>query len=226
MDAKIRQVLDLTDRLLSDASVVGERAPMEGYMKNHFTFYGVKSPARKLVLSKVKKHIKGFGNEDIFGLVEELWKEANRESQYIGLDILAFKKKQWDKSYLFRLEKLITNKSWWDTVDGLAPNIAGAIFSKDEETKLNWIEKWNNSDNMWLNRSALIHQLRFKESVDLDLLFALVETHIESKDFFIKKASGWALRQASKSYPAAIRDFIETHPSLSNLTKREGSKYL
>ncbi len=226
MDVKIRQILDLTDRLLRDASVDEHREPMEGYMKNNFKFYGVKSPARKLVLREVKSHLKGLKSVDIFSLAEELWKEPNRESQYMGLDILAFKKKLWDKTYLARIENLITTKSWWDTVDGLAPNIAGSIFSKDEDSKLEWIEKWNNSDNLWLNRSALISQLRSKDAVDLDLLFALVETHIKSKEFFINKASGWALRQASKSHPAAINDFIESHPNLSNLTRREGSKYL
>ena len=79
---------------------------------------------------------------------------------------------------------------------------------------------------MWLNRSALIHQLRYKFDVNLDLLFALVETHVDSNEFFINKAAGWALRQASKFYPAQIKDFIEDHPNLSTLTKREGGKYI
>lgn len=226
MNVKIRQILDLTDRLLSAASVEDDRMAMEGYMKNHFEFYGVKAPARKLILKEVKSHLKGIENEYIFELAEELWNHPKRESQYVGLDILVFKKKLWDVSYLSRLEELIISKSWWDTVDGLAPNIAGFIFSKDEEAKYDWIEKWNNSENMWLNRSALIHQLRYNSVVNLDLLFALVETHIGSNEFFINKASGWALRQASKFHPVAIKGFIESHPNLSNLTKREGSKYL
>lgn len=226
MDVKIRQILDLIDRLLSDASVEDDRGPMEGYMKNHFEFYGVKSPARKAVLLKVKPLLKGLTTEEIFLLVEQLWIHTKRESQYMGLDILASKKKLWDKTHLPRVERLIITKSWWDTVDGLAPNIAGSIFLQDEEVKMEWIEKWNNSNNMWLNRSALIHQLRYKSDVNLDLLFALVETHIDSKEFFIQKASGWALRQASKFHPSAIGDFINTHPNLSNLTKREGGKYI
>ena len=69
---------------------------------------------------------------------------------------------------------------------------------------------------MWLNRSALIHQLRYKENVDLNLLFALIESHIGSKEFFINKASGWALRQASKFHPAKVKSFIAAHPDLSN----------
>lgn len=226
MDVKIRQILDLIDRLLTAESVEEDRIGMEAYMKNHFNYYGVKAPARKLVLKEVKSHLIGIESEFFFKLVEELWNHPKRESQYIGLDVLVYKKKLWDISYLSRIEKLIISKSWWDTVDGLAPNIAGFIFSKDKDVKIEWIEKWNNSDNMWLNRSALIHQLRYKSAVDLDLLFTLVKTHIGSNEFFLDKASGWALRQASKFHPEAIKDFIESHPNLSKLTIREGSKYL
>ena len=226
MVAKNRQILDLTHRLMLKASVEGNRKPMERYMKNHFEFYGVKSPARKGVLKEVKNQMKGFDNETIFAIVEELWTHPNRESQYLALDLLSYRKKYWNDNYLNRIENLITIKSWWDTVDGLAPNIAGSIFIKNENIRHHWIEKWNNSDNMWLNRSALIHQLRYKSDVNLDLLFALVETHVESKEFFINKAAGWALRQASKFHPARVKEFIDNHPNLSNLTKREGSKYI
>ena len=92
--------------------------------------------------------------------------------------------------------------------------------------RLHWIEKWNNSTNMWLNRSAIIHQLKYRDKIDLELLFAVVESHIGSREFFINKASGWALRQASKFYPLEIKKFIDAHPNLSNLTKREGGKYI
>ncbi len=223
---KIRQILDLIDRLLKDASVQDDRSPMEGYMKNQFEFYGVKSPARKMVLKELKSHIKDFENEAFFLLAEALWAHPKRESQYLAIDLIDFKKKYWGIEYLPRVEKLITTKSWWDTVDGLAPNIAGLILLRNEKVKHHWIEKWNNSDNMWLSRSAIIHQLRYNSEVNLDLLFSLIETHIGSKEFFINKAAGWALRQASKFYPERIDDFISNHPNLSILTKREGSKYL
>jgi 3-methyladenine DNA glycosylase AlkD len=226
MDMKIRQILDLIDQLLIGASVQRDRSSMEGYMKNQFEFYGVKSPARKLVLKEIKSHINDFEDEEVFLLAEALWAHTKRESQYLALDLMDFKKKYWGIEYIPRVEKLITTKSWWDTVDGLAPNIAGLIFLRNDKVKHQWIEKWNNSDNMWLNRSALIHQLRYKSEVDLDLLFALIETHIDSKEFFINKASGWALRQASKFYPTRIEEFIRNHPNLSTLTRREGSKYI
>jgi len=226
MSLEIDNLLELTDRLFRRVSVDEDREPMKAYMKSYFEFYGVKSPARKQILKTIKKEMTSFSLDEIFDFVDCLWLHDRRESQYLALDILESKKRHWTVEYLPKIEKLITTKSWWDTVDGLAPNIAGSIFYKDDKVRLQWIEKWNNSENMWLNRSALIHQLRYKTDVNLDLLFALVESHSDSKEFFINKASGWALRQASKFYPAEVLGFINSHPNLSNLTKREGKKYL
>ena len=124
------------------------------------------------------------------------------------------------------LEDLITTKSWWDSVDGIAPNLVGYILSKDKSLQYKWAEKWIESDNFWLRRSAIIHQLRYKEKVDEELLFALVESQIGDEEFFINKACGWALRQFGKYNPAAVKEFIDLHPNLAGLTVREASKYL
>lgn len=224
MDQK--ELLKSTLEKMSGMGLEEDRIQMAKYMKNHFDFFGVKSPIRKSIQKEIRNEWKQLTHDQIFSYAEALWDLPQRELQYIALDALGTRAKKLDESFLPRTEKLILKKSWWDTVDSLAPNIAGAIFFNSPSTRLEWVEKWNNSDNMWLNRSALIHQLRYKEKVDLDLLFALIETHIDSKEFFINKASGWALRQASKFHPLEIKQFILNHPNLSNLSRKEGSKYL
>ncbi len=226
MNMGIDELVKNTITMMQNVKVEADSVQMMRYMKNHFEFFGVKSPARKNVQRKLKIHWKKMDTDSLFTYAESLWKLPQRELQYTALDALDTRSKKLDESYLDRIEQLIITKSWWDTVDGLAPNIAGAIFFKNHEIRNHWVEKWNNSDNMWLNRSALIHQLRYKDKVNLDLLFALVESNIGSKEFFINKASGWALRQASKFYPLEVKEFIADHPDLANLTKREGSKYL
>jgi 3-methyladenine DNA glycosylase AlkD len=221
-----KDLVKLTVDKMSKLSAEDDKVYMIRYMKNHFDFFGVKSPVRKTVQKEIKTFWKEFDNNTLFLFAEALWSAPQRELQYIAIDVLGSRSKKYDASYLPRIEKLILTKSWWDTVDALSPNIAGAIFFRLPEIRMLWIEKWNNSNNMWLNRSALIHQLRYKDEVDLDLLFTLVDSHIGSNEFFISKASGWALRQASKFHPEPIKNFIQDHPNLSNLTKREGSKYL
>lgn len=224
MDCK--ELVQLTVEKMSELGVEEDRVQMIRYMKNQFDFFGVKSPARKIVQKELKAIWKHFDKDTLLTYAESLWNLPQRELQYIAVDTLGARSGKLDVSDLPAIEKLILTKSWWDTVDSLSPNIAGSIFIRNEEAKMEWIEKWNNSENMWLNRSAIIHQLRYKEDTNLELMFALIESHIGSKEFFINKACGWALRQASKFYPEQIKQFIEEHPGLSNLTKKEGSKYI
>ena len=222
----VQEIAELTSSKMNAISNADDGFQMKKYMKNKFEFFGVKSPARKTIQKELKSYWKEMNQDELFLYAELLWKLPQRELQYIAVDALGTRAKKFDASHLPRIEKLITTKSWWDTVDGLAPNVAGSIFTRDTDARMTWIEKWNQSDNMWLNRSALIHQLRYKKELDLELLFALVESHIGSKEFFINKASGWALRQASKFYPKEVKQFVEEHPNLANLTIREASKYL
>lgn len=222
----LNDLMSLTMRKMEEVKVEADAVQMKRYMKDHFEFYGVKSPARKEVQKTLKPIWKTLDEASIFAYAEALWSQSQRELQYIAIEALTIRSKKWDASYLPRVEQLILTKSWWDTVDALAPNIAGKIFLRDPECRWEWVEKWMNAENLWLNRSAIIHQLKYKESMDLDLLFALIESKIGSKEFFINKASGWALRQASKFYPLEVKNFISDHQNLSNLTKKEGSKYI
>jgi len=139
---------------------------------------------------------------------------------------LTFRARWWSLDHMPQVERLITTHSWWDSVDPLAANIAGQIIKRSPDDGLEWVERWIDHENMWLNRSAIIHQLRYKTDVDTDLLFALVDNSRGSKEFFINKACGWALRQASKFYPAEVREYIESRPVLAKLTVKEGSKYI
>ena len=80
---------------------------------------------------------------------------------------------------------------------------------------------------MWLQRTALIFQLSYKEDTDAELLYSLIDRTLGSKEFFINKASGWALRQYSKFNPESVRNYIDSRrDQLAGLTIREGSKYL
>jgi len=123
------------------------------------------------------------------------------------------------------LEKLITSKSWWDTVDTIAPHPVGKVAKETPSIVDDIIEGWSQSDNLWLCRSAILFQLRYKEETDETALYRYILANAESTEFFIQKAIGWALREYSKTNPSSVRKFIESH-TLSKLSIREGSKYI
>ena len=158
-------------------------------------------------------------------MVHFAWDQPQREWQYVAMEIVEKSVKKADQSLLDLAEWMITNKSWWDSVDFVAPNIAGALFKKYPEIKMQYIEKWMQSGNLWLQRSCLLHQLRDNKSVDEALLFNLCERLAGHPDFFIRKAIGWSLRQYSKSFPVAVTDFVNTH-QLSNLSRKEALKVI
>ena len=124
-------------------------------------------------------------------------------------------------------QKLIVTKSWWDSVDYLAPRLIGKNLINQPDEAINYSKKWIESENIWLQRTAIIFQLHYREKTNSDLLFSSVLRRADSKEFFVQKASGWALRQYSKTAPEVVMDFtLKNQNILSALTCREGLKWL
>jgi 3-methyladenine DNA glycosylase AlkD len=199
---------------------------MSAYMKNQFEFYGINAPARKAFVATFKQD---YGNQLINELPELtrwLWNDDHRESQYIALDLWAAYIKKMNADVLPQLENMIITKSWWDTVDGIAPALVGQIMKRYPEARDIYIDRWIVSQNLWLQRSAIIFQLKYGKETDWDLLCAAILRHDHSKEFFIRKAQGWALRQYSRFAPDKVLEFVSVNPQLSGLTKKEALRRL
>lgn len=149
-----------------------------------------------------------------------LWKLPEREYQYIAVDFLVRKKDNLCTGHLDLIEYLIVTKSWWDTVDALASHAAGKIYYKYPECADNRGERWLTSGNMWLERTMLLFQLKYKDKTDEARLFLIIDRIKHIDEFFIQKAIGWALREYSN-----VRRYIESQ-DLSKLAKREGLKHI
>ncbi len=203
----------------------GKKKQMEAYMKNKFAFFGIPQPLRKTLLKDIKSKMKIEWNQETKALINLLWESEEREMQYIAMDIIKPFVKKLNKSDLNWVENLITQKSWWDTVDFLATHLVGHIISKDDEIESYALSRIS-SDNMWIQRTALLFQLKYKSKTDWDLLQSVILITETSNEFFIRKAQGWALREYSKTNPLAVRTFVENNPQLSGLTRREALKYV
>ncbi|WP_207784542.1 DNA alkylation repair protein [Marinifilum breve] len=196
---------------------------MSAYMKNHFPFLGLPKPKRAQLS---KNFLKEMTKEKVidWNLVHYLWELPEREFQYLALEYLGKLKKQLEKSDISNLEQLIVTKSWWDTVDSLAP-LVGVLCQKYPELKTEVLGDWIISSNIWLKRASILFQLKYKNDVDTEFLTKTIIANNLSNEFFVNKAIGWALRQYSKFNPDWVKEFISKYP-LSPLSVREGSKYL
>ena len=133
------------------------------------------------------------------------------------------KSTQKQKPAIKLIEKLILNNSWWDSVDTIAKYILGEYLLEFPLETKKVIERFSNSENMWLNRSAILFQLGYKQKTNADFLFSECLKQSHSNEFFIKKAIGWALREYAKSNPEAVKEFVKTS-NLKPLSTKEALK--
>lgn len=199
--------------------------PMKKYMKNLFEYYGIKSPERRVLCREFLKSSGLPEKKNLKSVIEELWDLPQREYQYFAMDLLEKFTKQFEPDDIHLLEKLVLNKSWWDTVDFIAVNLIGSYFQRFPKDIKKTTEEWISSTNMWLQRSAILFQLKYKAETDLNLLFTYIKRCSNSDEFFIRKAIGWALREYSKTDPNVVIDFVNEYP-LKPLSKREALKWL
>jgi 3-methyladenine DNA glycosylase AlkD len=194
------------------------------YMRDQYAFFGIKSPERRAALSGFLSRYGIPAEEKLPELVRNAWAQQERELQYAAMELLQKRIKKMPVETLELCEELITQKSWWDTVDFIAPNLAGMLLMRFPEQRDTLIEQWMDSGNFWLQRSCLLFQLRYKKQTDEQLLFQLCTRLAGEKEFFIRKAIGWALRQHAKFAPEAVIDFVHRTP-LQPLSKREALKH-
>jgi 3-methyladenine DNA glycosylase AlkD len=196
------------------------------YMRDLFPFLGIAKPQREILEKEVFKKTKLQDLAALQKILLELWQKDHREFHYTALCFAQRHRKILTPEILPTLETMIRNKSWWDTVDTIAPNLVGHLV-KTHPALTKIMDRWIEDPYLWIRRAALLHQLRWKDETDEEKLFSYCEKTMHEKDFFIRKAIGWVLREYSKTNPNAVEKFITLHESrLSNLSIREGSKYL
>lgn len=201
-------------------------AKMSAYLKNHFICYGIKSPLRKELTKEVLKKVKTESLEDVIIFVDKLFQQPYRELHYLAMEMLDKKKKELTAEHLDFAESLILRNSWWDTVDYISTHIFCSILQKmNVEDRKDYSLKLSVHENMWMNRVGIIYQLPLKMETNVEILELSILPHIDSKEFFLKKAIGWALRQYGKYNPSYVIGFLEKY-ELQNLSIREASKYL
>ncbi len=220
------QITKLTDSLnqLKDSH---RAIAMKQYMRNQFEFFGVTSFPRKELFSNWKKELpKNLRREERWELIYELWEKDEREYHYVAMDWLnSFKTVDLHENDDEHLKFLISNKSWWDTVDLLSSNVLGKFGQRFPEKMFDVIEQWSEEDSFWLHRSTIIFQLRYKSRTELNTLSKQIIRFQGNKEFFIQKAIGWSLREYAKMDPNWVINFVEEN-GIIGLAKREALKHL
>jgi 3-methyladenine DNA glycosylase AlkD len=201
---------------------------MQAYMKSSMPFLGVSAPA----LRQACRHV--FTGLDFptaarwRRTVRGVWRGARyREERYAALELtgLPGARSFQTMQALPLYEEMIVTGAWWDYVDALAKHRLGSILRNQPRPMRRALLAWSRDHDIWKRRSAILSQLAFKEATDLDLLYACIEPSLSSREFFLQKAIGWALRQYAWTDPAEVRRYVRAHAAeLAPLSRREALK--
>ncbi|MFT4552369.1 MAG: 3-methyladenine DNA glycosylase AlkD [Chlamydiales bacterium] len=221
-DAMINELEDLF-RQNSRFKIAQEQSEI---MENMFPFFGLENPKRSSLQDTIFPKYPIRDEATLLSTVEQLWDEDEREYQYAGCDLAERYLAKCTLNSLPFFEKLIREKSHWDTVDKIAANLVGKLLLRYPDKKM-LMDKWIDDPDIWIRRAALFYQLEYKDKTDEDILFSYCIKTMREKDLVIREAIGLVLQKHSQTSPQSVREFIENHRlSLSPLTVREGMKLL
>ena len=205
-------------------------APMQAYAKSSMPYLGVTAVPLRKVCREVFADLELPTAAAWRRAVLALWRGARfREERYCAIELAGVRRfdRFQDMAALPMYEEMIVTGAWWDYVDGIAGHRLGTLLRRFPREMRKAMLAWSRSDDLWKRRSAILCQLTFKKDTDLDLLYATIEPALSSKEFFLRKAVGWALRQYAWTDPKEVRRYVREHErQLSPLSKREALKNL
>jgi len=215
-------------RALAEAADPVKAPQMQAYMKSSMPYRGVSAPVLKGLCRDAFKAHPLSNATDWQRIVLELWRDATfREERYAA--VLLTQARAYREFVTFSslpmLEEMIVTGAWWDFVDTLAGRNLGEILRADPRRMKPLMRRWSRDPDMWKRRSAILCQLGFKRETDLKLLYDCIEPNLSQKDFFIRKAIGWALRQYAWTDPKEVKRYVKANKErLSPLSVREALK--
>jgi 3-methyladenine DNA glycosylase AlkD len=234
------EVLARLQRVYAAARDPDRAASMTAYMRDQFPFLGIPAPRQRVLARQVLAGLGRPAEADLREVALGCWALPEREYQYFACDWLRRHarvctadaacrnrpKSALSAGFIEVARRLIVTKPWWDTVDTLAANLVGPLVAGHPQL-LSTMDVWSTGDDLWLIRTAILHQLRYKASTDPDRLFRYCTGQASHPDFFIRKAIGWALREYAKTDPDAVRAYVRANQArLSALSVSEALKNL
>jgi 3-methyladenine DNA glycosylase AlkD len=207
-----------------------EQAPaMQAYMKSAMPFRGVPQPVRARILRECVADDPPPTAGALAAVADALWDGAEfREERYLATALCGYKgHARWpDADWLPRYRHWLVSGAWWDHVDEIANRLVGPLLRADPARVTPVMRQWATDPDPWLRRASIICQLMSKEATDTALLTDAIEASLKDEGFFLRKGIGWALRQHARTDPLWVREFVDAHPDLSPLSRREALKHL
>ena len=205
----------------------GKVAGMQAYMKTDMPLYGVQKPGRVQILRRLKKDFPPSTRAEYEDLVVALWELPHREEKYLAQGVAVTFEAFIVPESLPLYRRLITEGAWWDFVDDAATHLVRELVIRYPGEAWPVVDSWIDDEDLWLRRAAILCQVGARDRTGEERLFRFCAERAHEKEFFIRKAIGWALREYSKFDPGAVARFVTAHrDDLSGLSYREATRHL
>jgi 3-methyladenine DNA glycosylase AlkD len=206
-----------------------ERARFDkAYLKSDLRFYGVTLPEIHRIARDYAREHPDLDRRALRAIALEAYATDKHDLRTIAIALLDRRRAVLEERDLPWLIDLVDASNTWAHVDWLAVGVIGDVVARYPASR-RWLPKWAREKNVWLRRAALLaqhDQLKVGEG-DWPLFTRLADEMLEEREFFIRKAIGWVLRETSKKRPKIVYDYLrERRDRVSGLTLREGAKYL
>ncbi len=206
-----------------------ERAEgVKRYLKSDLDFFGVTVPKLRTAVREWLAERPDLDRPGLLQLVTALWATRVHELRFFGIELLQALASLLRSEDADLLEDLLRRSNSWAYVDAIAPSLMGTLVERDPRLNRR-LDRWAKDDNFWLRRSALLALLLplRRGAGDWPRFVRYADAMLEEKEFFIRKAIGWVLREVSKKHPERVRKFLEERRGrVSGVTRREAERYL
>jgi 3-methyladenine DNA glycosylase AlkD len=227
---KVHLLLDELRREMKRAADPERAAGQQAYMKSTMPYHGLRNDETRAICRRVfaSYDVEAGGGRRWHEDILAIWRGAERrEERYAAIELAQLRKARplHTLAALPMFEELIVTGAWWDYVDTLASKNLSLVLRNDATSMGREMLAWSKSDDLWKRRSAILCQLPLKGETDLNLLFACIEPALDSKEFFLRKAIGWALREYAWTDPREVARYVRANETrLSPLSRREALK--
>ena len=232
--ARVRQLVDEIDAELR-AHARPERAESEkAYLKSELAHYGCSVPAiRSTVKTAVKAAAKtadgGLGHDEVVAAAAELWRPRVHERRMAAIELLDLCSSVLEPADSALIERFLRESKTWALVDGLAASVVGALVDRHPDHLAPVLERWAGDGDFWVRRSALLaHLVALRRGDgDFDRFTRYADAMLDEKEFFVRKAIGWVLRDTARKRPDMVFEWLLPRAGrASSVTIREAVKPL
>lgn len=200
---------------------------MAAYMKTSMPFYGVQKPDRLPIIRELRDNFAPETHDEYVTNILSLWQHPNREQKYLAINYAELFPEFIVIESMPLYERMVREGSWWDYTDSIASHLTGQVLLANETEVRPTIDRYIYDSDFWIRRTGLLSHLGHKKKTSSKHLFSYCRKLASEKEFFIRKAIGWALREYSRCEPLKVKQFLaENKGTLSSLSYNEGAKHL